>query len=301
MDLLDELHSRLICADGAMGTMLLDDGVPLERCLEELCVSEPERVRKVHDAYVSAGARVIETNTFGANRVRLERFGFGEQVREITAAAARLAQQSARGKDVCVTGSIGPLGITTDEAQTRGIDRAAVFSEQITGLLEGGADVIFFETFRDYDELALALAAKMQLSKAPAICSLACEPEGRLSSGLTLGEAFEKLTTLGANIVGVNCMNGLQATVHLLERVPLDFLLSACPNAGYPKYYEGRFIYHSASEYFAKLTREMVAQGARLIGGCCGTTPRTIAAIASVLAELAPVRSKSLGAVVAIA
>jgi methionine synthase I (cobalamin-dependent) len=298
MDLLDELQSRLICGDGAIGTMLLEDGVPLERCFEELCVSEPERVRKIHDAYVAAGARVIETNTFGANRVRLDRFGFGEQVRQINAAAARLAQQSTHGKDICVAGSVGPLGITADEAQTRDIDRGAVFGEQVAGLLEGGVDVIFFETFLDYDELALALGAKMQLSKVPAICSLACQPEGRLPTGLTLVEAFQKLTALGADLVGVNCMNGPQAMVHLLERVPHDFLLSTYPNAGYPKYQQGRFIYRSGRDYFAKLTREMVAQGARLIGGCCGTTPRTIAVIATVLAELVPLRSKSLGTVV---
>jgi len=250
---------------------------------------------------VAAGARVIETNTFGANAARLERFGFGGRVREINSAAAWLAKESARAKDICVAGSIGPLGITEDEAQARAIDRSAVFAEQVSALLDGGADVIFFETFLDYDELALALAAKMKLSNVPAICSLACEQEGRLPSGLTLVEAFRKLTALGADVVGVNCLNGPQATVHLLERVPLDFILSAYPNAGYPQYHEGRFIYHTAPEYFARLAREMVAQGARLIGGCCGTTPRTIAAIAAVLAELEPVRSKSLGTVIELA
>jgi homocysteine S-methyltransferase len=295
MDLLDELQSRLVCGDGAIGTMLLDEGFPLERCLEELCLSEPRHVRKIHEAYVAAGARVIETNTFGANAVRLDRFGFGERVREINGAAARLAKEAAGINDICVAGSIGPLGITADEAQSQGIDRAAVFAEQISGLLEGGADAIFFETFLDYDELALALGVKMNLSKVPAICSLACEQEGRLPSGLTLTEAFRKLTGLGADVVGVNCLNGPQATVHLLEHIPLDFILSAYPNAGYPQYYEGRFIYHTAPEYFSKLAREMVVQGARLIGGCCGTTPRTIAAIAAVLAELAPAKSKSLG------
>src|SRR5712691_5940261 len=296
MDLLDELQSRLVCGDGAMGTMLLDDGIPLERCLEELCVSEPERVRKIHQAYVAAGARVIETNTFGASRVRLDRFGFGDRTHEINAAGARLARQTVKGKDVCVAGSIGPLGISADEAETRSIDRAAVFREQVAGLLDGGADVIFLETFLDYEELELALRAKIELSKAPTVCSLACESEGRLSSGLTLVDAFKKLTALGADVVGVNCLNGPQATVHLLERIPLDFLLSAYPNAGYPKYHEGRFIYYTSPDYFSKMVREMAAQGARLIGGCCGTTPRTIAAMAAVLAELEPVRSKSIRA-----
>ncbi len=280
-----------------MGTMLLDAGIPLERCLEELSVSEPERVLEVHQAYVAAGARVIETNTFGASRVRLDRFGFGERTHEINAAAARVARSAAQGKDVFVAGSVGPLGISADEAETRGIDRIAVFREQITGLLDGGADGIFLETFLDYDELALALEAKMQLSKAPTICSLACEQEGRLPSGLTLVEAFGKLTAGGADIVGVNCLNGPQAMVHLLERIPLDFLLSAYPNAGYPKYHEGRFIYYTAPDYFGKMAREMATQGARLIGGCCGTTPRTIAAMAAVLAEMEPVRSKTVGVI----
>jgi homocysteine S-methyltransferase len=297
VDLLDELQSRLVCGDGAMGTMLLEEGVPLERCLEELCLSEPERVRKIHDAYVTAGARLIETNTFGGNAVRLDRFGFGERTLEINAAAARLAKEAAKGKDVAVAGSIGPLGITADEASSRGIDRAAVFAEQVTGLLDGGADVIFFETFLDYDELELAFKARMEVLRGPTICSMACEQEGRLPSGVTLVEAFRKLTALGADVVGVNCLNGPQATLHLLERIPLEFLLSAYPNAGYPKYHEGRFIYYSSPDYFARLAREMVAQGARLVGGCCGTTPRTIAAIAAALAELQPSPSKPTGRV----
>jgi methionine synthase / methylenetetrahydrofolate reductase(NADPH) len=294
VDLLEELQNRLVCGDGAMGTMLLDGGVPLERCLEELCISEPERVSTIHQAYIAAGAQVIETNTFGASRVRLERFGFGDRTHEINAAAARLARQAAGENDVCVAGSVGPLGITGDEAKTRGIDRAEIFAEQVSGLLDGGADAIFFETFLDYEELELALGAKMELSKAPTICSLACESEGRLSSGLTLTEAFIKLTALGADVVGVNCLNGPQATVHLLERIPLQFLISAYPNAGYPKYHEGRFIYYTSPDYFAKRAREMAGQGARLIGGCCGTTPRTIAAIAAAIAEIQPVRSKSI-------
>ena len=284
-----------------MGTLLLEGGVPLERCFEELCISEAERVRKIHEDYLAAGARVIETNTFGANAVRLERFGLAERAREINSAAAQLAKVAVGANDVCVAGSVGPLGITADEAETRGINRAAVFAEQLSALLDGGVDVIFFETFLDYDELALALGEKMKLSKVPVICSLACEPEGRLPSGLTLVDAFRKLTALGADVVGVNCMNGPRATVQLLRRVPLDFLLSAYPNAGYPKYHEGRFIYHTAPDYFSKLAREMVAQGARLLGGCCGTTPRTIAAIAAAIVDLAPVRSKSLGALVELA
>jgi methionine synthase I (cobalamin-dependent) len=288
MDLLDELRSRLVCGDGAMGTMLLDEGVPLERCLEELCLSEPEQVRKVHEAYVAAGAQVIETNTFGANRVRLDCFGFGEKTHEINASAARLALKAARAKDICVAGSVGPLGITANDAQTRGIDRTGIFREQIAGLLDGGVNAIFLETFLDYEEIEIALKAKLGLSKVPTICSFASELEGRFPLGLTLVEAFRKLTALGADVVGMNCLNGPRVMVHLLERLPLDFLLSAYPNAGYPQYHQGRFIYYPSPGYFSTMPREMAAHGARLIGGCCGTTPRTIAAIAVALAELEP-------------
>ncbi len=288
----------MVCGDGAMGTMLLDGGVPLERCLEEVCLSDPERVSKVHDAYVAVGAEVIETNTFGANRVRLERFGLGEQTHEINASAARLGLKAASAKDVCVAGSVGPLGITADDAQTRGIDRAEVFREQISGLLDGGAQAIFLETFLDYEEIEIALKAKMSLSKIPTICSFASEQEGRLPSGLTLVEAFRKLRALGVDVVGVNCLNGPQAMVHLLERIPLEFMLSAYPNAGYPQYHEGRFIYYTSPGYFSAMAREMAAQGARLIGGCCGTTPRTIAAIAIALKEMEPARNKTIRAVV---
>jgi methionine synthase / methylenetetrahydrofolate reductase (NADH) len=292
MDLLEALHDRVLCGDGAIGTMLLDSGIPLESCLEELCLTEPERVAKIHADYVAAGAEVIETNSFGANAIRLERFRLGDRVEEINAAAARLCRKAIGAADRCVAGSVGPLGITGEEAAARGIDRRKAFSEQIAGLLEGGVDAIFLETFLDYEELALALEEKAKLSKLPCICSLACEPEGRLPSGLTLVEAFQKLTAAGADVVGVNCMNGPQAMVHLLQHVPLEFIFSAYPNAGYPQYHEGRFLYHPAPKYFARLAIEMAEQGARLIGGCCGTTPRTIAAMAKALAGRKPIRGK---------
>jgi homocysteine S-methyltransferase len=294
VDLLDELQTRLICGDGAIGTLLLEAGIPLEGCFEELCVTEPDRIRAIHEQYIAAGARVIETNTFGANAVRLERFGFEDRVVEINRSAAQLARQASAGKDVVVAGSIGPLGISPADAELRGIDRAQCYRDQITGLLDGGAELIFFETFMDYDELAVALRVKEEVGDAMAICSFACAAEGRLSTGMPVVEAFGKLHGSGAKIVGVNCMNGPHGMVQLLERVPAEYLLAAYPNAGYPKYHEGRFIYHTAPEYFAQAAREMVAQGARLIGGCCGTNPTHIKAIADAIADLQPVRSKTV-------
>ena len=289
MELLEEVEKRIVCGDGAIGTLLLDAGISLERSFEELCISEPHRISSIHEQYISAGAEVIETNSFGANRVRLERFALDERVREINLAAAKLAVRSARNKNVCVAGSVGPLGITAAEAARRGIDRLACFREQIDALIEGGVDVIFLETFMDFEELTIALSAIPSSAGLPAICSCACAPEGRLSSGMLLSDAFAELRKLGAAMVGVNCLNGPHATVQLLQRIPADYPIAAYPNAGYPKYHAGRFIYHTAPNYFAKAAREIVAEGARLIGGCCGTNPRHVAAIAQAISGLQPV------------
>ncbi len=296
MDLIDELNSRVLCGDGAMGTALMEAvDVPFDRCLEEFCLSAPDLVEKIHGQYIEAGARVIETNSFGANAVRLERHGLEGRVNELNWTAAQLAKQAAKSKgNVYVAGSVGPLGLTADEARERKIDRAAVYREQIGALLDGGVDLIFFETFLDAEELLLALEVKQSLHHLPALCSLACAEEGRLPSGLPITEAFAQLTAAGAEIVGVNCLNGPHATLRLLEHVPLvpDQLLAAYPNAGYPRYYEGRFLYHTAPDYFAKVAREMVGQGARLVGGCCGTGPAQVAAMAAAIRDLVPVTSK---------
>lgn len=275
-----------------MGTLLLEAGVPLTQCFEELCVSEPDRIEGIHQQYIAAGARVIETNTFGGNAVRLERFGFEERVAEINRAAAQTAVKAARGKDIYVAGSVGPLGMKGEEAAARGIDRAGVFREQIGALLEGGVDLIFCETFMDFAEMEIALRAANESGAPLVICSFACTAEARISFGMPLVDVFAKLSESGARIVGVNCMNGPQAMAKLLEVVPAQYVLSVYPNAGCPKYDEGRFVYHSTPDCFAQSAREMVANGARLIGGCCGTNASHIAAIAGAIAEMRPVSSK---------
>ena len=292
MDLLEELQLRIVCGDGAMGTLLLDRGLPVDRCLEELCASEPDRIRAIHDEYVAAGARVIETNTFGANAVRLARFGFEHRVAEINKAAVRIAQKAARGRNVCVAGSVGPLGIDAAEAEERRIDRAEIFGEQIAALLEADVDLIFFETFMNFEEMEAALRATPKSDRV--IVSLfACEPEGRLQSGMPLVDAFARCRELGAEIVGANCLNGPHPMVQLLETLPAGDLLAAYPNAGYPRYTEGHYVYPTAPDYFAKAALEMAAQGARLIGGCCGTTLAHIAAAAQALREFRPARTKA--------
>ncbi len=293
MDLLDEMQTRIVPGDGAMGTVLIEENVPLERCFEELCVSRPELICGIHERYIAAGARVIETNTFGANAVRLEKYGFEKRVNEINWSAAQLAKQTARGKDVYIAGSVGPLGITADQARERGIDREAVFREQIGALLDGGVQLIFLETFSDLEEIALALHVKQSLHHCPAICSMACNEEGRLPSGVLLAEAFEKLKALDADVVGANCLNGPQAMLRLFEKIPLDgSLLSAFPNAGYPKYHDGRYLYYTTPEYFAQSARGLADQGARLIGGCCGIGPEHIAMMVEALRDLRPITAK---------
>jgi homocysteine S-methyltransferase len=288
MDLLDELQTRIVCGDGAMGTLLLSAGVPIERCFEELCVSEPGRIQKIHEDYIAAGSRVIETNTFGANAVRLGRFGMENRVGEINQAAVAVAKRAAKKKNVCIAGSVGPLGITVEEAAMRGIDRAQCFREQITALLDGGVDVIFFETFTDFKEMEIALRAKNAVGDAPEICSFACERDGRLRCGTMLVDAFARLREIGAKIMGVNCMNAPREMVALLQHVPAEGLFAVYPTAGNPRRENDGPSYDVTPESFAECARDFVAMGARLLGGCCGTTPAHMAALARLIQDLEP-------------
>ncbi len=283
MDLLEELQSRVIPGDGAMGTLLMERGAPRHRCLEELCVSEPEMVSRVHDDYIAAGAHVIRTNSFGANAVRLEAHGVAGRVNEINWSAAQLAKQSARGNAVWVAGSVGPLGFSLGEASARGIDPAAVFQAQIGALLDGRVDLIFFETFTDLDELLLALHVKQALHHCPAICSLSCGADGLLPSGVHVETAFARLVGADAEIVGINCVTGFEAAAQILDNVSSEALMTAYPNAGEPTEAEGRLIYSATPESFARMAIKLAHRGARLIGGCCGTGPAHIAAMVELL------------------
>ncbi len=296
MRFLEELRGGVMCGDGAMGTMLLDAGAPIESCLEEFCLTRPELVSDIHRQYAAVGARMLTTNSFGANLARLSRHGLESHLREINLAAVRLAKIAARATGAFVAASVGPTGITLEEIREHGWDRGAIFREQIAVLLEAGADVIIFETFLDADEMSDALAAKLELTREiPAICSFASAAEGHLSTGLALQDAFKRMRAQGAEVVGVNCLQGPQATVRVLQHIAVEpgDLLSAFPNAGYPRYVDGRFLYNPDPAYFARVARELVAEGARLVGGCCGTGPAQIAAMAEAIRGLAPVVSKA--------
>jgi len=289
VDLLDELEARVVCGDGAIGTLLLNAGVPIENCFEELCVSEPARIQRIHEDYIAAGAQIIETNTFGANRVRLGRFGFDNRVREINQAAVAVAKRAAENKNVLVAGSVGPLGITVANAATCGIDRPDCFREQITALLDAGVDAIFFETFTDFEEMDIALQAKNAVGDAAEICSFACGSDKQLRCGTMLIDSFARLRESGAKIVGLNCLNDPPGMAAILDKLPsLKGPLAVYPTAGNPRYENGRLNYDVTPESFATFARDIITKGARLVGGCCGTTPAHIAALAKMIKDLEP-------------
>ncbi len=300
-NLLDILHERIVIGDGATGTYLYELGVPLNHCLEEVNISQPELLTRVYQEYANAGAQVIETNSFGANRIRLARFGLDHQVSEINGRAAQVAKEAVKGRDVYIGGSVGPLSLRPADGEFSVDDRKSVLREQISALLDGGCDVIFLETFAALDELLLALEVFRSLSKIPVVTSLAVSEEGRLVSGETFPEAVKILRAAGADIVGINGTCGPQACIHLLSKLAVEEkdLLSVYPNAGKPEFYEGRFNYAASAEYFAATLPRWVEEGARLIGGDYGTRPEHVAAMAAVARGLKPVRVKKVSAVAA--
>jgi len=292
--LLDLLNERVVLGDGATGTYLYELGVPLNHCLEELNLTRPELLTRVYQEYADAGAQVIETNSFGANRLRLARYGLEHQVSEINWRAAQVAKDAVKGRDVFVGGSVGPLSLRPADGEISANDKKELFREQIGALLDGGCNLIFLETFTALDELLLALNAFQNLTNIPVVTSLGVSEEDRLASGETFVEAVKILRAEGANIIGINGTCGPQACLHLLSKIDVgvDDLISVYPNAGKPEFYEGRFNYAASAEYFAATLPSLVEQGARLIGGDYGTRPEHIAAMARVVRELKPVKVK---------
>src|SRR5471032_2358047 len=295
-NLLDLLNDRIVLGDGATGTYLYELGVPLNHCLEELNLSQPELLTRLYQEYADAGAQVIETNSFGANRLRLARYGLEHQVSEINWRAAQVAKDAVKGRDVFVGGSVGPLSLRPADGEFTVDDRKGLFREQIGALLDGGCNLIFLETFTALDELLLALEVFQNLTNIPVVTSLGVSEEGRLISGETFSEAVKILRAAGADIVGLNGTAGPQACVHLLSKLAVEEseLLSVYPSAGKPEFYEGRFNYAASPEYFADTLPRWVEEGARLIGGDYGTRPEHIAAMAAAARELKPVRVKKI-------
>ena len=289
-DFLTALNDGVLCGDGAMGTLLAERGIPSGSCFEELCLERPELILEIHREYLAAGASVITTNSFGANAQKLASFALESRAAEINRRAASLARQAVMeaAKQAWVAGSVGPLGVSGSEAEARGIDRETLFREQIAALLDGGCDLILLETFQDPGELSLALGIAKALGTKPVVTLIASPESGRLPGGAWVGDLLENLGNEGADLVGLNCVNGPQAMLRLVEKIAPTRPLAVFPNAGRPFYQEGRISYGTTPEYFADLGRRMVESGAALVGGCCGTSPQHIKALSEALKGLRP-------------
>lgn len=285
--------------DGAMGTMLYSRGVYINRCYDELSVVQPDLVRDVHRAYVKAGAEIIETNSYGANRPKLARHGLEDRLEEINARAAQIARSVADGHRVCVAGAIGPLGMRiepygpTSVAEARGF-----FREQAAGLASGGVDLFILETFSDLDEIEQALLAVREVSDLPIVAQMVIREDCRTPFGTEASVLAERLDAWGADVIGLNCSVGPSAMLGAADEMiaAIRRPLSMQPNAGLPRDVDGRTIYMASPEYMATYAARMIRRGVRFVGGCCGTTPEHIGQMRGALRMLSPAQAPRVSA-----
>jgi len=294
------LADRPLLADGAMGTVLYARGIFINRCYDELNLSDPALILSVHEEYLLAGAEILETNTFGANRIRLARHGLADKLTEINTAGVRLARQAVarlkekQGAEAWVAGSVGPLGVRLEPLGKTGLNEArAVFAEQIRILAEGGpeggVDLLILETMPALNEAHVALeAARAVAPHLPVLVMVAVDDENNCLDGSSPQQAAALLTEWGASAVGVNCSTGPTTVLTAIEAMrPATALpLAAMPNAGMPRAVEGRNIYLCSPEYMASFARKAVTAGVQIVGGCCGTTPNHIRAMRSAIRAL---------------
>ncbi|ACO33263.1 MULTISPECIES: bifunctional homocysteine S-methyltransferase/methylenetetrahydrofolate reductase [Acidobacterium] len=284
---------RPVLCDGAMGTSLYARGIFINRCFDELNLSQPELVRSVHEDYLQAGAEIIETNTFGANAIRLRRYGLQDKVAEINQAGARIARAAVaqladkQAGNAWVAGSVGPLGVRLEPLGKVGLDEAqAIFAEQIEGLVAGGVDLLVIETMPALNEAQQAIrAARAVAPELPVIAMVTVDEESRCLDGTAPEVAAARLAGWGADAVGVNCSTGPAAVLTAIECMAeaTDLPLAAMPNAGMPRAVDGRNIYLCSPEYMASFARKFHKSGVQFLGGCCGTTPNHIRAMKSFL------------------
>ncbi|MCC7023057.1 MAG: bifunctional homocysteine S-methyltransferase/methylenetetrahydrofolate reductase [Thermomicrobiales bacterium] len=297
--LLERLASGPVLADGAMGTMLYAGGASLDESFDALNLSQPELVLGVHRAYLDAGADLIEANTFGANRFKLEAFGLADRVREINRKGVRLAREAREiaGSSALVAGAVGPTGRTLAPFGTVAPEAArAAFREQIEALLEGGVDLLILETMGNLDESVEAVRAAREVCDLPIVASMTFAEDGRTIGGSSPVEVADRLRELGVAAIGANCSVGPQRLLPVIETIASRLcdlpgpvpVVSCMPNAGWPAQIAGRVIYPSSPEYFAEFAHRAVDAGARIIGGCCGTTPQHTAAMREALARQLP-------------
>ena len=287
----ERLAARPILADGAMGTLLFSRGIPQRACLDELPTTRPDLIGSIHREYLEAGADLIETATFGANRFRLAVHGLGHEARRFNRKAAQVAREArdVGGRDVLVGGSIGPLGAPTREILHLAEEQVrSAYREQIEGLLEGGIDLFVIETHVDLGHLLLAIDEARRAADLPIVAELTFGEELSLPDGTTPVSAASRLIRIGVDAFGVNCGVGPEACLEALEgmaraepsateQTPATPFLSIMPNAGLPQRVEGQFVYAAGPDYFGGSAPRFLAAGARIIGGCCGTTPEHIA------------------------
>ena len=270
-----------------MGTLLYSKGIFINRCYDELNLSQPDLIRGIHQEYLQAGADIIETNTFGANSFRLSRHGCVDKLADVNRQGARLAREAAKSFDALVAGAVGPLGVRIEPLGKVSLDEArAAFHEQIAALNEEGVDLLILETFGYLEELHQAILAAREVNpQLPIVAQVTIDEDGNCLDGSAPEHYGPQIEAWGADVVGCNCSVGPVAMLDAIERVRAvtSLPLAAQPNAGMPRSVEGRNIYLCSPEYMASYTRKFVAAGVQLIGGCCGTTPDHIRAMKSAL------------------
>ena len=289
-DFREFVEKNIVVFDGAMGTRLYEKGVYINRVYDELNLSQPELVQEVHREYLAAGAMVLETNSFGANRFKLQPHGLVDKLEAINFQAARLARDVA-GDKAWVAGSIGPLGIRIEPWGKTSVEEAEeAFSEQARGLLAGGVDLFILETFFDLNEIHQAIIAIRKLTDKPIIASMTINEDGNALYGTSVDVFTPKLEMWGADVIGLNCSVGPKTMFDAMEkmRALTTLTLIAQPNAGLPKVVDGRMIYLCNPEYFGEYARRFIQLGVRIVGGCCGTTPEHIKWVANSARALTP-------------
>ncbi|MGP4039439.1 bifunctional homocysteine S-methyltransferase/methylenetetrahydrofolate reductase [Gracilibacillus sp. D59] len=291
-NLITNLQNRLMVADGAMGTLLYSHGV--DRCFESYNTTHPDEILHVHQTYLDAGAEVIQTNTYGANYIKLSRFGLEDQVHQLNTKAVQLAKTAAKDR-AFVLGTIGGIrGVQKLITSKKEIIRS--FKEQLFSLLLEGVDGILLETYYDFEEIKQVLEIARQETDLPIIANVSMHEPGVMENGIQLAVALQTLEDIGADVVGVNCHLGPHYMIKALESVPLleKAVLAAYPNASLPAYQNGKLVYNQYSHYFERCAKDFRDQGVHLIGGCCGTTPEHIRALKDGITGLEPIKEKEI-------
>ena len=301
-DFNERLKNSILIADGAMGSYLYES-VGTHRCFDELNSIEPEAVFRAHQAYIEAGAQIIETNTFGANRFKLAPLGLADDVQKLNSRGVKIAREAreSASREVLIAGSIGPLGIGVQARHPEPDEILSIFHEQALALEERGVDLFILETFTYIEELTIAIDAIRSFSGLPIIAQLTYSEEGTAYGDLSPADAAAQLKTKNVQVIGANCTLGPQSLLPILGQLAnvADVRVSGMPNAGFPKREGDRIVYPKSSpQYFAEFAREAASLGVRILGGCCGTTPAHIRAMAEVVKSLAPVKATASGIVV---